>query len=382
MNGPTALFDGSQPSSQKPRLLLAEDEPSSQVFLHELLAAEYEVEVASNGEEAWAAVERRAPELILSDVQMPLLDGLGLLRRLRADARTAGVSFIMMTANNQRELLFAGLEAGMDDFLLKPFHPLELLARLRCHRRMVNLRREATEQLARKEAEAVAQAKHRFFASLSHELRTPLTPVQFASHLIGQTEGLPASVYEGAETIRRNVEAEACLIDNLLDVSQITDGRLQVSFAPIDLHECLGEAIRECRQDFAPKGLRLTVELAAQRREVMGDADRLREVFCHLLQNAGKFTPGQGLVTVHSANVGDEVVVEVQDTGIGLTAEHLPGIFEPFGQGMAEQRQPDSGLGVSLAISHAIVTAHEGRLTAQSSGPGQGAMFRVCLRTR
>ena len=382
MNGKVALFAGHEPSLQKPRLLLAEDESTYSAFLYELLGAEYEVEVTSNGEEAWTSTQRRLPDLILSDIRMPRLDGLGLLRRLRADTRTASVPFILMTSDNQRELLFQGLEAGLDEFMVKPFHPLELLARLRCQRRMVDLRRKVTEDIAAKEAAAVAQARYRFLACLSHELRTPLTPVQFALLFIQRMPGLPASVYECAETIRRNVELEARLVDDLLNVSQIVDGRLEVSLAPVDLHDCLGQAIHDCREDYLPKGLLLTVNLAASRHEVTGDANRLRQVFCHLLRNAGKFTPEHGTVDVRSADDGEDIVVEVQDSGIGIAAEYLPRLFEPFGPSALEKGQDHPGLGLGLAISHAIVAAHEGQLTARSTGLGQGATFRVCLHTR
>ena len=373
---------GDPPPSQKPCLLLAEDDPSIRAFLYELLAPEYEVEVTTNGEEAWAAVARRQPELILSDLQMPLLDGLGLLRRLRTDPQTTTVPFILMTADNQRERLFEGLEAGMDEFLLKPFYPLELLARLRCQQRMISLRRQVTEQIALKEAEAVEEVKNRFLSALSHELREPLTPVQIASSLIRRTKGLPASVYEGMETIRRNVEIETLLINEFLDVSQIVDGKLALDLFPTDLHDCLGTALRECREDYVPKRLHLTVDLDAQRHEVMGDARRLRQVFCRLLQNAGKFTPECGTIGVRSVNDGDDIVVEVRDSGSGIAPELLPRVFEPFRQSVSSEGPAQPGLGLGLAVAHAIITAHEGQLVAQSPGLGQGATFRVCLHTR
>ncbi len=382
MNGINAQISGSLPSLERPTLLLVEDEFSHGIFLCELLAPEYEVEVATNGEQAWAAVQRLLPDLILSDVTMPLLDGLGLTRRLRADARTACVPVMLMTANNQREQLLQALEAGIDDFLLKPFHPLELLARLRCQRRMIALRRTSNEQIARQQAEVVEQAKNRFLACLSHELRTPLTPVQLAVHLINQTKGLPDSVYDGVEMIRRNVEIEKCLINDLLDASQIAHGKLELEVAPTDLHDCLGLALRECRDDFAAKGLKLTVSLLAEHHRVMGDAVRLRQVFWNLLRNAVKFTPNQGNITVRSGNDGEDIVVEVKDSGVGIATEALPKIFQAFEHGGLEQERVYGGLGLGLAIAHAIIKAHEGQLTAQSPGFDQGATFRVCLNTK
>ena len=381
MNGPVAPSSGDPPSTRKLRLLLVEDEPSQGHFLHEVLAEEYAVELATDGEQAWAAVQRRVPDLILTDVQMPALDGLGLLRRLRGDERTASVPVILLTADNRKETLFQALEAGLDDFLLKPFHPFELLARLRCQRRMIELRRAATEQIARREAEAVEQAKHRFLASLSHELRTPLMPVMFTLYLLQQKKGLPPDVYEGLETIQRNVEVETRLINDLLDVSYTVQGKLAMDKDLQDLHVCILQAVEDCRADLAAKDLHFTLSLEARRHRLLGDARRLRQVFWHLLQNAAKFTPGQGKVSLRSANDGEDIVVEVSDSGQGITAEELPRIFRPFEHGGPQPERLDAGLGLGLAVSHAIVDAHEGQLTAASAGPNQGATFRVCLNT-
>ena len=365
----------------KLRLLLAEDEPSHGNFLHEVLAEEYAVELATDGEQAWAAAQRRVPDIVLTDVQMPGLDGLGLLRRLRGEERTAGVPVILMTANNQKQLLLEALEAGLDDFLLKPFLPLELFARLRCQRRMIELRQTATEQIARQEAEAVERAKNHFLASLSHELRTPLTPVHFTLHLLLRKKGLPPEVYEGLEAIQRNVKAETRLINDLLDFSHAAQGTLALDKAPLDLHACILQAVEDCRADFTAKDLQLTVNLEAGRHRLFGDATRLRRVFWHLLQNAAKFTPPHGRVSLRSANDGEDIVVEVNDGGQGIPAEDLSKIFRSFERGSSQPGRLDAALGLGLAVSQAIVTAHEGQLTAASAGINQGTAFRVCLNT-
>ena len=130
-----AHLSSDQPSQGKPRLLLVEDQPSEWIFFGDMLSAEYDVKVAMNGEEAWEAVQLQLPDVILSDVLMPVLDGVGLAQRLRADARTAQVPLILMTASNKKDLPALGLEAGMAELLFKPFNLAELLDRLRCHRR-------------------------------------------------------------------------------------------------------------------------------------------------------------------------------------------------------------------------------------------------------
>ena len=275
----------------------------------------------------------------------------------------------------------AAVEADIDVFLIKPFHPLELLARLRSQRRLISLRRQATELIARHAAEEVERTKNRLLACVSHELRTPLTPIHLAAHLLRMKRGLPEAVYEGVEVIRRNVEIETRLINDLLDLSQIVHGKLQLSLAPADVHECLGQALSDYRQDLAAKGLKVTINLAATRHEVMGDAPRLRQVFWNLLSNAAKFTPDGGRITVQSADEGNTLMVEVQDNGRGIAAEMLPTIFEPLEHGEATQEQIYGGMGIGLAIAHALITAHHGQLTATSAGLGEGSTFRVCLHT-
>ena len=141
-------------------------------------------------------------------------------------------------------------------------------------------------------------------------------------------------------------------------------------------------ALTEYQEEFAAKHLHLTVNLTAANHQVLGNAIRLRQVFGHLLRNAGKFTPEQGTVTVHSANDGEDIVVEVIDTGFGIAPEVLPKIFLPFEHGAAERDQIHGGLGLGLTVAHAIVTAHGGQLTAESPGLNRGATFRVCLNTK
>ncbi len=502
---------------QNPRLLLAEDDSATRDLLCKLLHSEYDVEAVATGEQAWAAAQRELPDLILSDVLLPGgLDGISLTRQLRAAERTHILPIILVTASNEKELLLSCLEAGADDCLLKPFRAPELLARLRCHRRLVQMRWEAAarehderfrlivesardyaiftfdtarlvtswntgaevitgftaadiigrpidliytaedrkhgvsieevrqahavghfynerwhvrkdgsrfwgsgvvmplretasergglkilrdltalheadaerarlmcaEQAARQEAEAANRAKDHFLASLSHELRTPLAPVQIALHLMERTKGLPASVHESIRMIRRNVDVEVRLIGDLLDVSRIVHGKLELNLEPFDLHDGLRQALEVCEEDFTTKALKLTVTLEAKDSQVLGDGTRLQQVCWNLLKNAAKFTPKDGQIDVRSYNEGTDIVVEVRDTGAGIKAEILAKIFAPFEQGGAERTRRYGGLGLGLAISQAIVAAHEGEITAESSGPSQGATFRVRLSTR
>lgn len=239
----------------------------------------------------------------------------------------------------------------------------------------------AAEQAARQEAEAANRAKDHFLAVLSHELRTPLTPVQLALHVMERDQGLSSATRSALEMIGRNVQSEVRLIGDLLDVSRIVHGKLELRPEPMDLQKCLGRVLELCRGDFAAKQQTVTAVLKASVAWIAGDPDRWRQVFSNLLQNASKFTPERGEITVRSSDSpdGSEIILEVQDNGLGIEPAALQRIFDPFEQETEERARTHGGLGLGLAISHAIVAAHGGELTAESPGPGQGATFRIRL---
>ena len=238
----------------------------------------------------------------------------------------------------------------------------------------------AAEQAARKEAEEANRAKDRFLAALSHELRTPLTPVRLALFALEQDAQLSAAAREALALIGRNVEVECRLIDDLLDISRVVHGKLALRPVPLDLHACVREALEVCRGELTAKGLQVTVNLEATRPQLTGDPSRLRQVFWNLLQNAAKFTPEGGAITVRSRDrEGGGVAVEVADTGAGISPELLPKIFDAFERGTSKTPLGVDGLGLGLAIAQAIVQAHGGRILATSAGEGQGATFTVEL---
>ncbi len=227
-------------------------------------------------------------------------------------------------------------------------------------------------QEARMEAERANRAKDGFLAMLSHELRTPLTPV-LTSLLALEHDGLPDEVQPALQMIRRNVELEARLIDDLLDLTRISKGKVQLSLETVDAHLLLRNALEICQSEIDQKGLILNLQLAAERVFLEADPARLQQVFWNLIKNAVKFTPKGGRLTLRTANDDQsELRVEVTDTGCGIDEQSLPKIFNAFEQG---ERTRQGGLGLGLAISKALVETHHGRLTATSPGRGQGATF-------
>ncbi|MCA1685187.1 MAG: response regulator, partial [Planctomycetia bacterium] len=241
---------------------------------------------------------------------------------------------------------------------------------------------EEALRMALDEAEAASRAKDQFLAVLSHELRNPLNPVLVGVSALLADPATPDSVRPTLEVARRNVALEARLIDDLLDVTRIRQGKLRLDRQTADAHTLVREALEICREEIAAADLRLTLDLSAPRHHVEGDPARLQQVLWNLIKNAAKFTPPGGSIAVRSRGAGPEgslLVIEVTDSGVGIAPEALPRIFNAFEQADAAVTKQFGGLGLGLAISRSLADAHGGRLTASSPGPGRGSTFTLTL---
>ncbi len=250
-------------------------------------------------------------------------------------------------------------------------------SRIQCFLRDITGRKNMEEDLkrAKEEAEEAARARDRFLAILSHELRAPLTPVLIAASQQEEEEALPPEARQLNELIRRNVELEALIIDNLLDLTKICQGKLELDINTVNSHALIKNVLEICQSEINGKQIDLVLELRAQNCHVRGDSGRLHQVFWNLVKNAIKFTPPMGRVAVRSSNQGPGVLrVEVSDNGIGMEKEELSHIFQAF-QGQNPSSRRFGGLGLGLSISQAIARAHRGSLTAESGGKGRGATF-------
>ncbi len=237
-------------------------------------------------------------------------------------------------------------------------------------------------EMAKEASEAAGRAKDRFLAVLSHELRTPLNPILLGVTYLLESGEAPASLRTTFEMIRRNVELEARLIDDLLDVTKILQDKLRLQIAECDAHSLLLRAIEVCRGEIDENALVLDMDLSADRHVVRADGARLQQVFWNLIKNAVKFTPKGGRLSVRTRDAGEprrpRLVIEFADSGRGIAGADLGRIFEPFQQGTAEVGRI-GGLGLGLSISRGIVEGHGGTLAAESPGPGRGATFRLEL---
>ena len=250
--------------------------------------------------------------------------------------------------------------------------------------------RDITEQVAKQrdlelalaEAKNAGEIKDHFLSVLSHELRTPLTPVLAAVSYMSENASAAGEQFaEEIQMIRRNVQLEARLIDDLLDLTRISNNKLELRFETVDVHRMLQEVAKMSATEIDEKAIELSFQLEASPHHVWADPVRIRQVFWNVVSNAVKFTPRGGRVTLTTSTPADEqLLIEVSDSGVGFAPEDAARIFSPFEQGEKTVTRRFGGLGLGLAISKSIVVMHKGTITASSRGAGQGATFTISLK--
>jgi signal transduction histidine kinase/CheY-like chemotaxis protein len=240
-------------------------------------------------------------------------------------------------------------------------------------------RLESAERIARADAERSDRAKDEFVATVSHELRTPLNAVLGWARLLRLGKLDPAAAARGIETIERSAQAQAQIVDDLLDVSRIARGELRLDVRPVELVPVIEAALEAVRPAAAARNISIAAVLVPRAGPVAGDPGRLQQVVWNLLANAVKFTPPGGRVEIRLAREEGEVAIRVRDTGAGIDPAFLPHLFERFRQADSSSTRVHGGLGLGLALVRHLVEAHGGRVSAVSDGPGRGATFTVRL---
>jgi PAS domain S-box-containing protein len=249
-------------------------------------------------------------------------------------------------------------------------------------RREAELERERAlrlEQDARRAAERANRARDEFLAVISHELRTPLNAIVGWTYVLRTTRADPVQTVQAVEAIHRSAMAQKRLIEDLLDMSRIVNGKIDLTLQRTDFKALVGNAVETVRPLASEKAITLQCVLEQGLGDVIADRERVEQVIWNVLANAVKFTPAGGRVDVALAQRGATVELSVRDTGEGIAPEVLPHIFEAFRQGDSSTTRKRGGLGLGLAIAHQLVSMHGGTITASSAGPGQGAAFTVAL---
>lgn len=343
---------------------------------------DFEITRVDTSEAFRAGLGAGCADLIIADYNLPLLDGLGALRE--AHAACPDLPYIVVTGAMGDIAAVEILKAGATDYVLKAnLERLPQAVRRALREKQDRIARRHAEEAvreARDAAEAANTAKDHFLAVLSHELRTPLTPVLTTLQFMEGMPTLPLELREYVEMIRRNVQLEVKLIDDLLDLTRVSRGKLSLNLQTVDAHEAVRQVLDICASDLRGKRLSVLLQLDAAAFHVHADPARFQQILWNLLKNAVKFTGEGGRITVLTRNTSDSrLEIQVGDTGIGIEPHLLQSIFNAFEQGGKQVTQRFGGLGLGLAISHALAEQHAGSLTAFSDGPNRGATFTLSL---
>ncbi|MBL9023085.1 MAG: response regulator [Myxococcales bacterium] len=502
--------EGSTTHDAEARVLVADDNADMRGYLRRVLSEHVQVECVSDGRVALESARRDRPDLVLTDIMMPNLDGIGLLRAIREDAELRATPVLVLSARAGEEARVEGLEAGADDYLSKPFSARELVARVKTHLELARLRKrsesqlselellfeqapavicvlrgpdhvfrlanpsyletignrdllgkpirealpelqgqsiletldrvyetgerfvgteveiklrrgpdlettfwnfvyqpyhdpkgrvegvmvfafeltaqvtarrraeELTSQLQESEARAAAanRAKDEFFAVLGHELRNPLAPILTALQMIRLRGDQPT---KEQLVIERQTYHMVRLVDDLLDVSRIAHGKIELNKQRIELAEVVARGLEIATPLFEQRQHELELSVPRTGLTILGDSHRLAQVISNLLTNAAKYTDRGGHVSVRAAREGDEVVLRVRDDGVGIAEDVLPHVFDMFVQERQALDRSRGGLGLGLTISRSLVELHGGRIAAASAGRGRGSEFIVSL---
>lgn len=306
----------------------------------------------------------------------------------RLSARETATGLFVLSAISiwgtlQRYGPFVRADQNQSLLILQSFNVLTTITAIALAAGMTERRRaEAAIEEQRATVEAANRTKDNFLAMLSHELRTPLTPVLAALDALTSGPHLPSDMDATLAMMRRNIELESQLIDDLLDLTRITKDKMQLDFEPIDAHQAVRNVIEMCASEANRKKLRVQLDFHATDFRVMADPAKFQQIIWNLFKNAIKFTGENGAITISSANHLPHILtLSVSDTGIGIEPDVMERIFNPFEQGERSFQRRFGGLGLGLTISKSLAQAHGASLIAKSEGTGRGATFLLTMKT-
>jgi signal transduction histidine kinase len=349
-------------------ILLVDDSRDMREYVMRLLQPRFQVIPAEDGQHALELLDTGVqPDLVLSDVMMPRLDGFGLLKALRARPLTENTPIIFLSARAGEEARIEGFDVGADDYVVKPFSARELVTRIDTHVRLSRQRRE------------VDRRKDVFLATLAHELRNPLAPIRNAAQVLGSPKLEPKQLQWAQTVIQRQVKHMAWLLDDLLDIARITQGKLELKKQCITLSSVLDSAVEASRPLLDSKKHRFVVSLPSEPVILNADALRLSQIVSNLLTNAAKYTDAGGEISLTGNVENGMLSLSIKDNGIGIAPESLTGIFMMFSQVAGAAERSEGGLGIGLALVSGLVALHGGTVEARSEGLGRGSEFIVRL---
>jgi signal transduction histidine kinase len=364
-------------------VVVVDDQESNRFVKCQVLErAGLRVLAAATGGEGLAMIARESPDLVLLDVNLPDISGIEVTRRLRAGEKglpALQIVQISSTAVGTADQV-QGLEQGADVYLTEPTSPLVLVATvnalLRVRRAEVALAEALNrEREARGTAEEATRLRDEFLATLSHELRTPLNALMGWIWQLRHATLDPEKRERAFDSLERNARIQAQLINDLLDISRITKGKLQLEMRLVDICAVAEAAIESIKESAERKHIALVVD--CETAWAAGDEARLQQIVSNLLTNAVQFTPEGGQIRLSVRNEGTSAVLRVQDTGAGIDPAFLPHVFDQFRQAEGGLSRKHGGLGLGLTVVRQLIELHNGSVTVESEGTGRGSTFTV-----
>lgn len=371
------------------KVLVVDDSPEDREMVRRYLTRgleiPFEVVEADTGEDALEAFRSAQPDTVILDFHLPDMNGLEFLGSLVYEAGSERVPVVMLTGTGSEDIAVEAMKTGAQDYLLKgTLTPERLRRAIRQANDKIHMLRELEEQRAEleqknRELQRASAAKDEFLAMLAHELRNPLAATRNAVELIKRLDPADQRYLQALGTLERQVRHQGLLLDDLLDVSRITRGKILLRPRRVDLAELVRNAVQDHRRAMDDTGLRLEFSVPDEAVWVSGDPIRLGQTLDNLLNNALKFTDAGGSVHVGLTASGECAQLTVRDTGIGISPEMLPHLFESFAQADRTLDRSRGGLGLGLAVVKGLVNLHGGTVRATSDGPGTGAQFVIEL---
>jgi two-component system sensor histidine kinase/response regulator len=349
-------------------ILIVDDTPANLTVLSTMLTQHgYRVRPAINGQLAIASVSREQPDLILLDIKMPEMDGYEVCARLKADEHTRDIPILFISALDDIEDKVKAFQVGGVDYITKPFHVEEVLARVRAHITLQNQRRHIAQ---------LSSFKDELLRIVSHDLKNPISTILGYAELM-QEEGISGDHADYVERIKRSAKFMFTLVSDLLELSQ-AEGDFPLELRQVDLRGVIGACA--VNHEFAAhnKSISLACITADTPLIVLVDELRFNQVINNLISNAIKYTPAGGQIEIRVYGSGDQAVVEVADSGLGIPADALARIFDKFYRVNTREHMAVSGTGLGLPIAKVLVEKHGGRIGV-SSELGVGSVFTVTL---
>lgn len=347
----TAPDDG-----HRPRIVVADSSADMRAYLVQLLQYEYIVDIASDGKQALELARTNSPDLVLTDVVLPEIDGAALVRELRANAATSSIPVVMLSTRTGEDVRIDALQAGANDYVVLPFSGRELRARLRTQFELATARARAGD------VRANVRAKDDFLSLFGHELRNPLSALFTTLQVL-------ARVHPGPDValMDRSVRHLTRLVDDLLDVSRLNRGKIALHRTRIELASIVDDAMRQVEKLLEDRNTRVFVRVPRTGLELDCDPARIAQVLGNVLDNASKFSGSGSHVSVEASQVDDRARIVIRDQGAGIEPARLAHVFEPF----QERNGGIEGLGLGLAIARNLIELHGGHIELNSI-VGQG----------